>query len=209
MTTILSATKVRLQHLTFFNIRIAKEIKDIAKPIVPYLLKGNRFMHTLLFGAPQTGKTTLLRDISREISAHYRQKIAIIDERSEITASINGVPQLDVGLRTDVMDACPKQLGMMMMIRTMSPHILIVDEIGSKEDVHAIFEAINAGVTIICTIHCDEYKELKQKQDIAALINLQIFERFLYLNREKNHALHVNVLNEDGHTLHERVLDTR
>src|SRR5699024_12181449 len=95
-------------------------------------------------------------------------------ERSEIAASINGVPIYNVGSRTDVMDACPKAEGMMMMIRSMSPEVLVVDEIGSEEDVQALLEAINAGVTIFCTIHGRSLQELKNRPTLQAIFQQKV-----------------------------------
>lgn len=202
----MNTSNVKVQELTFFNIRLARAIKDIAAPFVRHLQQHEMTMHTLIFGAPQTGKTTFLRDIARQLSTNYRKKVGIIDERSEIAASIQGTPQLDVGMRTDVMDACPKQLGMMMMIRSMSPQVLIVDEIGSREDVDAVVEAMYAGVTIICTIHCNDFKELKEKKYIRPLINEKMFKRYVYLQRTESAPFQVHVLNEDGHTLHRQMV---
>lgn len=173
-----------IKHITFMNIRIAKEKIDSARSIIPYLYE-NSYLNTLLIGPPQTGKTTLIRDLTRIISTGWRhinaQKVAVIDERSEIGASIKGVPQHNLGLRTDVMDACPKAEGMMMVIRSMSPEVLIVDEIGSKQDVNALMEAINAGVTIICTIHGRSLAELKNRPSLFPIFNQRIFHRMILL----------------------------
>src|SRR5699024_3019388 len=153
-----------IKDVTFLNIRIAKESIGIAQSILPYIYDKD-YCNTLLIGAPQTGKTTLIRDMARIVATGEKmirpKKVGVIDERSEIAASINGVPQHQLGYRTDVMDACPKAEGMMMMIRSMSPEVLVVDEIGSYDDVQALLEAINAGVTIFCTIHGRSLEELK------------------------------------------------
>lgn len=202
----LNESSVKVQELTFFNIRLARAIKDIAAPFIRYLQEEQRTMHTLIFGAPQTGKTTFLRDMARQLSTKHRKKVGIIDERSEIAASMQGTPQLDVGIRTDVMDACPKQVGMMMMIRSMSPQILIVDEIGSRKDVDAVVEAMHAGVTIICTIHSNDYNELKEKKYVRSLIEEKMFKRYVYLQRTEKATFRVHVLNEDGHTLYRQLV---
>ncbi|MFC4558783.1 stage III sporulation protein AA [Virgibacillus kekensis] len=176
-----------LQYIAFFNIRIAKQKIGAALPLIPYLYEEN-YRNTLLIGPPQTGKTTLIRDIARLIGSGWgtvpARKVGVIDERSEIAGSKKGVPQHDLGLRTDVMDACPKAEGMMMMIRSMSPEVLIVDEIGSQRDVNALMEALNAGVTVICTIHGDTLDELKKRPSLVPLFEQRVFDRIVLLDRK-------------------------
>lgn len=180
----------RIKEATFFNIRIAQEMKGISKPLLKKIREGNTLQHTIIFGAPQTGKTTLLRDLAKQISDSeiFPQKVAIVDERSELAACKNGIPQLDIGVRTDIMDNCLKQFGMFMMIRSMSPQILIIDEIGSKEDVQAISEAIRTGVTIICTAHSNDIEELMERPQLKSLFEQQLFQRFVHVTREANGA---------------------
>lgn len=176
-----------IKHIRFLNIRIAKEKINVARPIIKYLY-NNTYLNTLIVGRPQTGKTTYLRDISRLISNGWSQikgqKVAIIDERSEIAASKDGIPQHKIGNRTDVMDACPKAEGMMMVIRSMSPDVIIVDELGGRRDIDALLEAINAGVTVICTIHGSGLKQLKQRPSLKQIFDEQIFQRILILQHK-------------------------
>ncbi|WP_284140370.1 MULTISPECIES: stage III sporulation protein AA [unclassified Virgibacillus] len=189
-----------IQHIAFLNIRIAKEQIGIAQSIMPYVY-GQAYWNTLIVGEPQTGKTTLIRDMARMISIGWDnivgKKVAIIDERSEIAASINGVPQHNVGKRTDVLDACPKAEGMMMMIRSMSPEVLIVDEIGSDLDVKALMEAINAGVVIICTIHGRSLTELKKRPSLQPLFQQRVFQRILLLDRQTGPGQVKRIWNEE------------
>ncbi|MGY0693021.1 stage III sporulation protein AA [Virgibacillus sp. FSP13] len=177
-----------IQHIAFMNIRIAKEKIGAATAILPYLHWQN-YANTLIVGAPQTGKTTIIRDLTRFIASGWRntpaKKVAVIDERSEIGASLKGVPQHNLGFRADVMDACPKAEGMMMMIRSMSPDVLVVDEIGSKQDVQALMEAIHAGVVVICTIHGQTLSELKKRPSLNVLFHNQVFDRIVVLNKQK------------------------
>lgn len=175
-----------IQHITFFNIRIAKEKIGAALPILPYIYDVD-YHNTLFVGPPQTGKTTLIRDVTRLISTGWRnaeaKKVGVIDERSEIGAAIKGIPQHELGPRTDVMDACPKAEGMMMMIRSMSPDVLVVDEIGSKKDVDALLEAINAGVTVICSIHGRGLSDLKKRPSLINIFQQKVFQRIIILEK--------------------------
>ncbi len=118
--------------------------------------------HTLIISPPQQGKTTLIRDLARLISrgewgannvSTSGKKVGVVDERSELAACVKGVPRFDLGPRTDVMDGCPKAEGMMMMIRSLSPDVLIVDEIGRPEDADAIHEAVHTGIRVVATAH--------------------------------------------------------
>lgn len=191
----------QLQHITFFNIRIAREMKNIAAPFIRYLEYDDTYHHTLIIGPPQTGKTTFIRDTARLISnGEYNglpKKVGIIDERSEIAASINGIPQHNIGKRTDVMDACPKVAGMMMMIRSMSPDVLVVDEIGKQDDVDALMEAVFAGVTIICTVHGSSVKELKKRPSMKTLFDHKVFKRMIMLQKDSNDFFKIDIFSED------------
>jgi stage III sporulation protein AA len=181
-----------IRDITSFNIRIARQVVGVADQIIPYLFNQNQGMirNTLIISPPQCGKTTLLRDIARQLSRgfdRYRQgfKVGIVDERSELASSYKGVPQYDVGPRTDVLDACPKVEGMMMMIRSMSPDVLIVDEIGRTEDSEAIFEALNSGVSVITTAHGSDAADVSKRPSIRRLIQEGVFDRYIILSKRK------------------------
>ncbi|OEH85649.1 stage III sporulation protein AA [Desulfuribacillus stibiiarsenatis] len=189
---IAETNKIRtIQNVTSFNIRIARQVKGIATHLLPMLYDSirKRPYHTLIVSPPQCGKTTLLRDVIREMSLgneHYHipgHKVAVVDERSEIAGSINGVPQCDLGPRTDVLDACPKVEGMMLLIRSMSPQIIAVDEIGTSADALAIDEVIHAGVQLITTVHAHSIEELLGRPTINDMLQKKIFERYVVLGR--------------------------
>ncbi|SDK55601.1 stage III sporulation protein AA [Sediminibacillus albus] len=190
-----------IKHISSFNIRIAKEKRGTAESIVPELYE-KEYLNTLIVGPPQTGKTTMLRDITRIVSSGWSKapakKTAVIDERSELGGSIDGIPQHNLGLRTDVMDACPKAEGMMMMIRSMSPEVLVVDEIGSSKDVQALMEALHAGVRIICSIHGDSLGHLKKRPSLEPLFRGQVFQRFVILERNQFPGQIRGIFNEHG-----------
>lgn len=178
-----------IRDISSFNIRIAKEKIGIAEPLIPYIYQ-EKWLNTLIIGSPQTGKTTLLRDLARIMSmgAPSRQipsvKVGIVDERSEIAGCVKGVPQHHLGDRIDVLDACPKAEGMMMMIRSLSPDVIIVDEIGRKEDSEAIVEAMNAGVQMVMTVHGSSIEELSRRPTIKPLIEMGLFQRYVTLSRK-------------------------
>lgn len=197
-----------IRDVTSFNIRIAKEKIGIAEKYVSYLYE-DKWLNTLIIGPPQTGKTTLLRDFARVISSGYKEigskKVGIVDERSEIAGCVKGVPQHQLGERVDVLDACPKAEGMMMMIRSMSPEVLIVDEIGTKEDADAVMEAVHAGVQLFVTVHGYHASELLKRPTLQRLFEANVFERYLELSRKNGPGTVQQILNRKGqHVMLER-----
>lgn len=180
-----------MRNISGYNYRIMREITGASDDIISYIVEPPYYVYnTLIISPPQCGKTTLLRDIARNISngvyhLNFKgQNIGIVDERSEIAACYNGLPQNNVGVRTDVLDSCPKAFGIIMMIRSMSPRVLITDEIGKIEDIKAIHEALNAGIKIITTIHGNDIDDVSRKPYIKDLIELKEFERYIILNNK-------------------------
>jgi len=178
-----------MKNISGLNIRVAKQIKGCSSSILKYIRTAQHSVYnTLIISPPQCGKTTILRDIVRCISdgdainKYKGMKVVVIDERSEIAASDRGIPQNDVGLRTDVLDSCPKTIGMYMALRSMSPHVIITDEIGSSSDKDSIIEVMNAGIKIITTAHGYSISHIKNKTEILGLIDRGVFERFVILS---------------------------
>ncbi|MFZ5353566.1 MAG: stage III sporulation protein AA [Bacillota bacterium] len=187
---ILDGNKIRtIKDISFLNYRIAKQIIGAADKVMGYIIRSpDSIYNTLIISPPQCGKTTLLRDIVRQLSnglPGYNlkgKKIGLVDERNEIAACSFGKPRNDLGIRTDVMDSCPKAEGIIMMIRSMSPDIIATDEIGRKEDAEAIIDAINAGVKVISTIHGNDIEDFMRKGTLECL-RKDLFERIIILSR--------------------------
>ena len=172
-----------IKEISSVNIRFAKEIKGCANPLIPVLIEGSRPVNTLIVSPPGCGKTTLLRDIARIFS--LRQiKVSICDERSEIAGMYDSSPSFYLGPRTDVLDGCTKKNGMLMLIRSMSPDVIITDEIGMKGDAEAIEQCINAGVGIVTSIHGSDRDDV-MNSSIGYLAEKGIFRNIIYLSCEK------------------------
>lgn len=197
----------QIKDISSFNIRIAREIQGAGLPLLPYLMdmSSKSVHHTLIVSPPQQGKTTLIRDLARLIS--YGQwpgsqavwkglKVGIVDERSELAACFQGVPGFDVGPRTDVLDSCPKAEGMMMMIRSMSPDVLVVDEIGRREDVLSIHEALHAGIRVIATAHGGNLQDVMGRPILSELIAAQVFSRYVVLGNSRGAGTVEGIYNE-------------
>lgn len=186
---VLEDSKVKsIKHISFINIRLSHQVKGCANRVLPYITEGNGgdCYHTLIISPPRCGKTTLLRDVIRQLSDGDKSRIGItvgvVDERSEIGACYMGVPQNDLGIRTDVLDCCPKAKGMLMLIRSMSPRVIAVDEVGSKEDIEAIEYVMNCGCKLIATVHGNSIDDIKSKPILGTLVKERLFERYIVLN---------------------------
>lgn len=193
---------VTIRNISFINIRIAQEFVGCSDRLMDMFYEDEKLCHTLIISPPCCGKTTLLRDMVRNISDGFNGRrgitVGVVDERSEIAACCYGVPQNNVGIRTDVMDGCPKAYGILMMIRSMGPKVIAVDEIGKKEDVEAIEYSINCGCGIIATIHGASYEELIQKPVMAPLINNKVFKRYVIMSNNPKMGTVKEIYNEEG-----------
>lgn len=185
-----------LSKITFLCIRAAHEVMGCADSIMDFVYGEGRLKHTLIVSPPAYGKTTLLRDLVRQLSDGCRlsnnmvvsgKNVCVIDERSEIAACFKGVPQNNVGTRTDVLDNCPKSEGMLMAVRALSPQIIAVDEIGGIKDVEAVMYCIHCGCIVVGTVHGWNEDELLQRKGIKELLSFGAFERLIFLTGNEKH----------------------
>lgn len=199
-----------VKHISFINIRMSHERKGCGECILPYIFEGDRVCHTLIISPPGCGKTTLLRDIVRLISDGNENRqglsVGVVDERSEIGACYRGVPQNDIGMRTDVLDCCPKAEGMLMLIRSMSPAVIAVDEIGKREDIDALAYVMNCGCQILATVHGSSIDDIRNKPVLRKLVEERLFKRFVILSGGRKPGNVEVIFDERGSVLYDRNL---
>ena len=179
-----------LKQISSLNVRVSHEIVGCADKLFPYMTHNKQMYHTLLISPPRCGKTTLLRDLIRQISDGNEWvkgcTVGVVDERSELAGCYQGIPQNHMGMRTDVLDRCPKADGMLMLIRSMSPQVVAVDEIGAAEDIQAIKYAMHCGCKMIATVHGESIEELQRKPLLEQMMREQCFERYVLLCTRKH-----------------------
>jgi stage III sporulation protein AA len=196
---------VLMKQVQFLHIRIVHEVPGAARGLLSYLYEEGRFLNTLVISPPGAGKTTILRDIAKNVSDgnlyHPGMQVCIIDERSEIAGSYMGVPQTQVGMRSDVLDGCPKALGMLMAVRAMGPQLIVVDELGLEADYEALLCASGCGISLLASIHGSNLSDIEKKHRDKKDIFREIFQRYIILNWEcekENPEQQWSVLDRDG-----------
>jgi stage III sporulation protein AA len=176
-----------IKAISSMTIRIGREIAGASDSILPQLFDDGAFCSTLLLSPPGAGKTTLLRDLVRNLSngtadfpAH---RVSVVDERGEIALMVNGMAQVAIGCHTDVLDGCPKAVGIPIMLRSANPQIIAVDEITVAEDIAAMTAAANCGVALLATIHARDRQEIEQKALFAHLMEEKVFRRMVTIRK--------------------------
>ena len=174
--------------ISSLNLRFAHQILGCADEVVPFLWQDGTLQSTLIVSPPGKGKTTMLRDCIRQISngtlIHPGMTVGLVDERSEIAGCSGGIPGNDVGIRTDVLDCCSKAEGMVMLLRSMAPQVIAVDEIGNYEDIRAIEMTLNSGCKLLATVHGSSIDEIRKKPLLERLMKERVFERYIILQKE-------------------------
>lgn len=182
-----------LKNISYLNIRVAHQKKGAADGILSEMYSNGRLKNTLIISPPGCGKTTLLRDLIRQISngSVYGRgmNVGVVDERSELAGSFMGRPQNDLGMRTDVLDGCPKDMGMLMLLRSMSPQVIAIDEIGSDEELSALRRAAACGCKILATVHGESMRDVESRFGWEPSLWSGMFDLLLVLGKEKGKCI--------------------
>ena len=191
---------IQLTHVGSVCVRIAREVKGAADGIMERMYEAGRPVGALIVSPPGLGKTTMLRDIARQLSdgtgGRRCVRVGIADERGELAGCAMGIPTLDVGRRTDVLDGCPKRIGMRLMIRSMSPEVIVTDELGHPEDPAAVREAIRCGVKVIASAHAANEREAMERLGRELY---ELFERVIVLGGEVGRIVRIKGGSGDGY----------
>lgn len=190
----------KMSHISSLNIRFPRQMLHISKNILPYLVEDGQWKNTLIVSGPCLGKTTLLRDLVRCISSGEGippKRCLVVDERSEICAAQEGVPQFDVGIRTDLLDGVIKSQGIMMGLRSLAPEVIATDEIGRAEDLEAVYECLNCGVKMLLTAHGGDEKQIMSRLFFQEIAKNRAIERYVFLSADLGKGTVSEILDEN------------
>lgn len=182
-----------IKNISFLNIRISHEVKGAADRVLPRMYGPGGLKSALIMSSPGCGKTTLLRDLIRQISDGNAYgsglTVGVVDERSELAGSFCGIPQNDLGMRTDVLDACPKAVGMLLLLRSMSPRVIAIDELGSREELEQLRSAASCGCRILATAHGEGMEDLERRFGVDRRGWEQLFDLTVLLGKENGRCV--------------------
>ena len=188
-----------IKNISSLNIRIPHQVNGCAYKVAKFLFdEAGNAQSTLVLGSPGTGKTTILRDLCMQINNQRKDiNILLLDERNEISASFDGLPELNVGKSTDITCGGQKDMNILNGIRSMSPDIIVLDEIGTERDIKALEYAVNTGVCIVASVHCKNVYELQKKQELSNLIKNRAFKRYVELSNANGKGTIENIYDEN------------
>lgn len=194
-----------LKNISFLNLRISHEVKGAADGVIPDMYRGKELRSALIISPPGCGKTTLLRDMIRQISDGNAygegRTVGVVDERSELAGSFGGIPQNDLGMRTDVLDACPKEKGMLLLLRSMSPQVLAIDELGSREELEQLRRAQACGCRVLATVHGENPQDVERRFGVERETWERLFDLSILMGKKEGRCVVREMLEWDGRSV--------
>lgn len=196
-----------IKYISGINIRVSHQVYGCSDNYIQGLVKDSEILSTLIISPPGCGKTTFLRDLIYYVSEGNTylkgENVSVVDERGELAACYKGAASNNLGRRTDVLDGCPKSQGMLMLLRSMNPRVMAVDEIGEYKDIQAIEYIANAGCDLLCTIHGKGINDILKKKELENLMEKGIFKRFIVLKKGLRPGIVDKIYNEELNVIYE------
>ena len=185
-----------IKNFQALNIRIPHTIRNCSLPAYDFLTENN-IHNTLIISSPGSGKTTFIRDYIYQLYQHNVSKnVLVVDERNEICSVVNGEPKIDLGGFCDIYTNCTKNYAFKNGIRSMSPDVIVTDELDLEKDLDCVVEAINCGVNVVATIHAKDLNQLKKKKGFERVLDEKFFTRFVVLSNSEGPGTLTNIYDE-------------